>query len=173
MRKVYKLGGLALLMMLAFTGCSSVDKKQSDITYTAVVHDGEDEIANLCFVEAKAEPTSQPLVDRPYFSNLYFETGTDAFSEESLLESADIYNKIISLNSYSIILIGHTDTVGSSDYNEALALKRVERVKQDLIARGVDPVAISTDWHGEKYLSIATEDNVDEPKNRRVEIYVR
>lgn len=173
MRRIYKLGGLALLAMLAFTGCSSVDKKQSDITYTAAVSDSDNEIANLCFVEAKVEPTSKPLVDRPYIANLYFETGTDQFSVESLLESTQIYQNIISLNSYSIILIGHTDTVGSVESNEVLALKRVERVKQDLIDRGVDPIAISIDGQGEAYLNIATEDGVDEPKNRRVEIYVR
>ncbi|MCB1650432.1 MAG: OmpA family protein [Alphaproteobacteria bacterium] len=70
----------------------------------------------------------------------------------------------------SINVVGHTDTSGSVKYNQRLALKRANMVKDALVKRGVDPAIIMIDAKGESELLVETPDNVREPANRRVNI---
>ncbi len=70
----------------------------------------------------------------------------------------------------AINVVGHADTSGPDDYNERLALKRANNVKDALIQRGVDASIIMVDARGEKELLVATPDNVREPANLRVNI---
>jgi OOP family OmpA-OmpF porin len=70
----------------------------------------------------------------------------------------------------SVNVVGHADTSGPDDYNQRLALKRANNVKDALIQRGVDASIIMVDARGEKELLVATPDNVREPANRRVNI---
>lgn len=67
-------------------------------------------------------------------------------------------------------VIGHTDTSGSKIYNQRLALRRAQAVREALIANGVAADIISTDAKGETDLLVDTPDNVREPANRRVNI---
>ncbi len=56
------------------------------------------------------------------------------------------------LNKYPQTLIqieGHTDTIGSEDYNQKLSEKRANAVKNALTQQGVDPRRISTIGYGE------------------------
>jgi OOP family OmpA-OmpF porin len=70
----------------------------------------------------------------------------------------------------SISVVGHADTSGPTDYNERLALKRANNVKDALVQRGVDASIIMVDAKGETEPLVATPDNVREPANRRVNI---
>jgi OOP family OmpA-OmpF porin len=75
-----------------------------------------------------------------------------------------------SQGSASILVVGHTDTVGSNKYNDALALRRSGAVKKGLIAEGIDGGSISASGRGENELLVKTGDNVKEPQNRRATI---
>lgn len=70
----------------------------------------------------------------------------------------------------SINVVGHTDTSGSTVYNERLAVKRANKVKDALVERGVPAEIINANAMGESDLLVATPDNVREPANRRVNI---
>ena len=79
------------------------------------------------------------------------------------------------LNHYDKTLIevnGYTDTTGNSDYNLKLSQKRAEAVADVLVNDGVNPARISPRGFGETHLKIPTGDNVNEPRNRRVEIRI-
>ena len=67
----------------------------------------------------------------------------------------------------NITVIGHTDTSGSSDYNQALSVKRANVVVEALVKMGARRAAIHASGVGETDLAVATEDNVKEAKNRR------
>jgi outer membrane protein OmpA-like peptidoglycan-associated protein len=69
-----------------------------------------------------------------------------------------------------IVVVGHTDTVGSNAYNEALSLRRASAVKDELARLGVAPDAISTSGRGESELLVQSGDGVKEPQNRRATI---
>ena len=70
----------------------------------------------------------------------------------------------------SISLTGHTDTVGSVKYNQALSLKRGEAVKAALVKLGIPANEISVVGKGKSELLVPTADSVREPQNRRVQI---
>ncbi len=70
----------------------------------------------------------------------------------------------------AVNVVGHTDTSGSQTYNQRLAFKRANNVRDALIERGVDPSLIVVDAMGENELLVETPDNIREPANRRVNI---
>jgi outer membrane protein OmpA-like peptidoglycan-associated protein len=70
----------------------------------------------------------------------------------------------------NITVVGHTDTSGSSDYNQALSVKRANVVVEALVKMGARRAAIHASGVGETDLAVATEDGVKEAKNRRTVI---
>ena len=72
-----------------------------------------------------------------------------------------------------IVVTGHTDRVASLAYNDELSLKRAQAVRSALIAAGIDAAQIEVAGRGEREPAVATADEVDEERNRRVEITVR
>ena len=72
-----------------------------------------------------------------------------------------------------INVTGHTDTVGSAKYNQALSERRAAAVKAQLITDGVPTTEISTVGVGKTGLLVPTADGVREPQNRRAEIVLQ
>jgi OOP family OmpA-OmpF porin len=70
----------------------------------------------------------------------------------------------------SVTLIGHTDTVGSADYNLALGLRRANRVRDALIAGGMRADIIVVASKGLTDLTVPTGPDVPDIRNRRVEM---
>ena len=66
-----------------------------------------------------------------------------------------------------IKIVGHTDTSGSSDYNQRLSVRRARVVKEVMVQMGARPASIETSGVGETDLAVDTGDNVREAKNRR------
>lgn len=75
--------------------------------------------------------------------------------------------------SANITVVGHTDTVGSVKYNQALSERRASAVKEQLVADGVPTGEIATSGVGKSELLVATKDGVREPQNRRAEITIQ
>ncbi len=72
-----------------------------------------------------------------------------------------------------IIVVGHTDLVGSTEYNDELSLERAKDVRNILIATGIPDNLITISGRGKRDPVIKTADGVSEPRNRRVEISIR
>ena len=68
------------------------------------------------------------------------------------------------------IIVGHTDTKGTNQYNLKLSLKRAETIKAVFIQEGVEEKNINILGKGEEFLAVPTADEVSHPANRRVEI---
>lgn len=64
----------------------------------------------------------------------------------------------------------HTDTSGSSDYNQALSERREQAVANELIRQGVPAEAVAGEALGESDPAVPTGDGVPEQANRRVDI---
>lgn len=103
---------------------------------------------------------------------LYFEKDLLLTADSSRLV-AEILTAIKERNSTDISVVGHTDTVGSREYNVTLSRNRADSIKDLLILKGVDQAQIRTTSHGKENPLVKTEDNVIEPRNRRVEVVVR
>jgi outer membrane protein OmpA-like peptidoglycan-associated protein len=110
---------------------------------------------------------------RPASFLLYFITGTDQLTEESRGALDRMLEELRRRPAPDILVIGHTDRVGSEPDNDRLSLQRAERVRASFVAQGIAPERIQASGRGEREPIVQTADGVDEPKNRRVEINVR
>ena len=104
---------------------------------------------------------------------LYFVGGKDEFTEDSKLIIETVFAEIARRPVPDVIVIGHTDAVGSDQFNDALARQRAEAVRAELIRRGVAPESIQASGRGKRDLLIHTPNGIAEPRNRRVELVVR
>jgi outer membrane protein OmpA-like peptidoglycan-associated protein len=106
------------------------------------------------------------------FENLEFETGSAKIrpsSYPSLIELADLLKKN---PSYKLKIEGHTDNVGSREFNYRLSQQRADAAKTFLVEQGVDPSRIATiGWGPDR--PIAPNDTPEgRQKNRRVEFEI-
>ena len=69
-----------------------------------------------------------------------------------------------------VSVVGHTDTMGSKDYNYALGGRRAEAVQKMLIKYGIPASQIVAVSAGEEDLAVQTPDGVANAANRRVKV---
>lgn len=69
-------------------------------------------------------------------------------------------------------IVGHTDSVGSAEYNLELSRRRAEAVRQALIDEGVPPERLRAEGRGEAEPRADNATEAGRQLNRRVEIYV-
>ena len=115
--------------------------------------------------------TARPMLPKRYL--LYFDTGGTRLTAESLALVPQIIAESTKRPAVDISIIGHTDTVGKPDLNERLALARAQSVAELMTSRGLKPLALTVESHGERNLLIQTPDETPEPRNRRVEVSLR
>jgi len=109
----------------------------------------------------------------PVIFIMYFKSESALPTSTSLESLPEILEAIHSRRSHDISVVGHTDNLGTADYNLNLSLRRAKKVAQILIDEGVDPSIIEIDYFGIEKPLIETPEGVPEPRNRRVEITVR
>ncbi|HMN20614.1 MAG TPA: OmpA family protein [Ottowia sp.] len=114
---------------------------------------------------------AQPPAARPF--TLYFESGGTQFTPESQAALDTALEQARQRPGGEIVVIGHTDRVGTTEANDALSLRRAQATREMLIQRGFDARRIQAVGRGERDPAVATEDEVAEPRNRRTEIIVR
>jgi outer membrane protein OmpA-like peptidoglycan-associated protein len=137
--------------------------------------DGSVEPAKLSETEVRTTfgSTMSALPGRPASFVLYFLEGKDELTPESRAELEKVFAELRRRPLPDIVVIGHTDTVGGLTYNDNLSLARAERMREMMVAMGIPPGRINAAGRGKRELLVPTEDNVSEPRNRRVEINVR
>ncbi len=74
------------------------------------------------------------------------------------------------LKNFRFLIEGHTDTVGTAEYNRELSAQRAQVVADHLRERGVLPARLETAGHGFDHPAVRTGPQVSEPRNRRVKI---
>ncbi len=104
---------------------------------------------------------------------IYFRRNSAILSNQSLNQMAKVFDAIRARKTADIIVSGHTDAAGTSDYNRNLSLRRARVVAYFLVDGGVERRNIQLTYHGKGNPLIPTPDGVAEPRNRRVEITVR
>jgi len=124
-------------------------------------------------VRERYASTLSALPKRAAVFLLYFDSASDVLIPESQARLEQIKAELAARPAPEIIVIGHTDTVDTMAYNDALSLKRAETVKRILVSIGIPAERISAQGRGKRDLLVQTRDRVDEQRNRRVEIRVR
>lgn len=89
--------------------------------------------------------------------------------QSPLNKIADIMNRYPQTQ---ILVVGHTDNVGSDLYNLELSLRRANAVADYLIMHGVSTSRMGTEGHGEMEPISSNDTVTGRSQNRRVEIFV-
>jgi outer membrane protein OmpA-like peptidoglycan-associated protein len=110
---------------------------------------------------------------RPVQFTLYFVEGKDELTEESRLKVTAVFAEIAKRPVPDVLVVGHTDAVGTNQVNDPLSQQRAEAIRAGLIRNGIAPENIVAVGRGKRELLVPTADGVAEPRNRRVEIIVR
>jgi outer membrane protein OmpA-like peptidoglycan-associated protein len=114
---------------------------------------------------------ARPLPPQQF--TLYFVEGKDEFTDESKRAFDSVFTEIARRPVPDVLVIGHTDRVGSDAFNDELSRQRAEVVRRALVARGVAAQNNVVVGRGEREPIVPTADGVAEARNRRVEILVR
>jgi outer membrane protein OmpA-like peptidoglycan-associated protein len=104
-----------------------------------------------------------------------FETNSDVIRpsevpalEASLQKVTEAISKHAELGKITLYIVGHTDTVGSAEHNLGLSRKRARAIAAWFKGHGLrSPIAY--EGLGESSPAVKTADEVDEPRNRRVD----
>jgi OOP family OmpA-OmpF porin len=119
------------------------------------------------------KPAPKPVSEKVTFAaDVFFDFDKAVLKPEGKAKLDDLVGKLKNVALEVIIAIGHTDSVGSKEYNQKLSVRRAEAVKAYLVSKGIEPNRIYTEGKG---LTQPIADNrtaEGRAKNRRVEIEV-
>ena len=104
---------------------------------------------------------------------LYFNENSQELTEDSKAVFEHVLTDIKERKVVDIVVVGHTDAVGTNTFNDELARKRADAIRAALIARGIAPSDVVAVGRGKRELLVPTADGVSEARNRRVEIVIR
>lgn len=124
-------------------------------------------------VQGSFAPVRAAMPAPPVHFLLYFKLDTAELLPESQLLLPEIAKVIRQRNPAQLSVVGHTDTVGSVEYNYRLGLRRAAAVTEQLAAQGVAPASVETSSRGKADPQVKTPDQSLEPRNRRAEVTVR
>jgi outer membrane protein OmpA-like peptidoglycan-associated protein len=103
-------------------------------------------------------------------SNLLFDTGSDVLKPGAYDSISRVAAFLSEHNSVDVRVEGHTDSVGTDSYNDALSERRAGAVSHALISRGVDAARIHSVGRGKELPIASNETSEGRQQNRRVEI---
>lgn len=113
---------------------------------------------------AKAEtPQPQPKV----LFAVHFVFGT---AQLSAADKQVLQDLLPELRKQRLTIVGHTDSVGPQDFNDWLALRRAQSVKNHLVTLGLDPERIRVVGRGKCCYLQANNTALGRAANRRAEI---
>lgn len=110
---------------------------------------------------------------RSVLRNIYFNFDKATFQDNSYNELNKLEGMMAENTGMQIEISGHTDNIGTKDYNKQLSQRRANAVKDYLVKKGVDARRITAVGYGEER-PLASNDDEKEGRelNRRVEFKV-
>ena len=105
-------------------------------------------------------------------SGLLFDFNSDVVKREA---AQNLKNLAASLDKYpnsSLLVVGHTDAVGSDSYNQTLSEKRARAAALYLASQGVGAARLQTVGRGETEPVAPNDTDTGMQKNRRVEVAI-
>jgi OOP family OmpA-OmpF porin len=124
--------------------------------------------------EPKPEPPKpKPVAEKVTFAaEVLFDFDKSVVKPDGKAKLDDLAAKVRGISLEVVIAIGHTDAVGSDEYNQKLSVRRAESVKAYLVSKGIEANRVYTEGKGEKQPVADNRTHEGRAKNRRVEIEV-
>jgi outer membrane protein OmpA-like peptidoglycan-associated protein len=120
--------------------------------------------------ELNAKATNRGLVVT--LGDVLFDTGKSELKSGSTRNLSKLAAFLNENKDRSVIIEGHTDNVGSEDYNMGLSQRRADSVKAYLVGEVIDSNRIVTSGKGEAYPVTGNDTASGRQQNRRVEVII-
>jgi OmpA-OmpF porin, OOP family len=120
-------------------------------------------------VQAKPKDTTPQPRDPAKQYVVFFGFNKANLTSEAQAVVAEAAGAAKQMGTATIIVTGHTDTVGGGAYNARLSERRAAVVREELMRLGTTSKIVAS-GRGETELLVQTGDNVKEPQNRRTTI---
>jgi outer membrane protein OmpA-like peptidoglycan-associated protein len=196
-----KIGGFCLLVLLMVTGCGPKSRfivmpdPDGKVGKVEVLTQKGSQILDQPWQSTEATsmdqmPSEPKILDEktvrelfrealearpetPLTYQIYFKSGGTEITADSRQTIQEVVKAIKSRNPHEITVSGHTDSVGSIEFNRLLSMNRARAAASILVSQGAKKEIIEITYHGKENPLVPTPDEVAEPKNRRVEITIR
>lgn len=145
---------------------SSTNKDNSELDHRSFFYGvPESEITEQAFKNAS-------IGAKFNLNRILFEFNSSELLTVSFIELNKLYEILLSNPKLRIEIRGHTDNVGTSQYNKSLSIKRAAAVYEYLLNKGIDKSRMKYRGFGDKYPVASNETEEGRRLNRRVEIIV-
>jgi outer membrane protein OmpA-like peptidoglycan-associated protein len=163
-------------------GVSNIDEKNANTNpldanskpeVPKVVENNETKQATDLVKKAQVKEDSKKAADEISailaIEHIKFETDSSTLLPEGIETIKKIYVILKKYPNVNLEIGGHTDNVGSPEYNKKLSQERVDMVKKALVEFGIDGTKLSTKGYGESKPLVENSSDDNRAKNRRVE----
>jgi outer membrane protein OmpA-like peptidoglycan-associated protein len=106
------------------------------------------------------------------FNNIYFESGSAQIKPQSFGILDGVAQTLIDNAGVRVRIAGHTDSDGSSSYNQGLSERRANSVLDYLVRKGVPANTLTTIGYGEENPVVPNTSASNKAQNRRIEFTV-
>jgi len=120
--------------------------------------------------DLKAQQTERGIVLT--IGDVLFATGMADLSPDAIRNVDKLTDFLEKHPNRNVLIEGHTDSVGSEEFNLTLSQSRADAVKEQLVAKGIDPSRITTKGYGKKYPVSTNDTPAGRQQNRRVEVII-
>jgi outer membrane protein OmpA-like peptidoglycan-associated protein len=121
----------------------------------------------------EVERPSEDAINVNLKNDILFDFDSAALRSESRTTLRELADVLARYPDQSVSVAGHTDSVGSDDYNQRLSEQRAAAVKDFLAAQGVPRGRIAAYGYGESR-PVASNNTADGRQlNRRVQVYIQ
>jgi len=105
-------------------------------------------------------------------ADTFFDFDKDTLKPEGRQVLDQVAAQAAAINLETLIAVGHTDSIGTEQYNMGLSQRRANSVKNYLVSKGIDPNRIYTEGKGEANPIASNATREGRAQNRRVEIEI-
>lgn len=120
--------------------------------------------------ELQAKQTDRGMVVT--LGDVLFDTGSATLRDSAGNNLDKLVSFLKQYPDHRVLIEGHTDSVGSQEYNQKLSLQRAEAVKQYLNQRDIAPQRLSTRGQGMQRAIASNDTAAGRQQNRRVEVVI-
>jgi OOP family OmpA-OmpF porin len=107
-----------------------------------------------------------------YLAKSLFDFDRSVVKPEGQVALNQLVAKLQTVTVEVVIVVGHTDSVGTDNYNLKLGMRRAEAVKKYLASQGVESARVYTDSKGESQPVASNKTAQGRSENRRVVVEV-
>lgn len=111
-------------------------------------------------------------IQTTFASGLMFDFDSNRIRPEAATNLRSLASSLAAYPNTDLLIVGHTDSRGTLDYNQGLSQRRAQAVLDYLVTQGVSPMRLRDAGRGESEPTATNETDAGRQENRRVEVAI-